>query len=131
MRFVVACCTGLALILTACSRPEGLQSKAAIQAAIERRVQQRSNLAFSTMTIEVQDVKFDDDRAEAEVKFRSKQAPDAAIGVHYVLRRVGDHWEVESSSATSGMGGSAHGAGQAPSPAPSPGPSPPAPQASH
>lgn len=127
MRFVVACCAGLALILTACRRPDELQSKAAIQAAIERRVEQRSNLVFNTMTIEVGDVKFDGDRAEAEVKFRSKQAPDTAVGVHYVLRRAGDHWEVESSSVTSGMGGSAHGAG----PAPSPAPSPPAPQASH
>jgi len=125
MRFVVACCAGLALILTACSRLDRLQSKAAIQAAIEQRVQQRSNVVFNTMTIEVEDVKFNGDRAEAQVKFRSKQSPETAVGVHYVLRRAGDHWEVESSSVTGGMGGSAHGAGPAPSPAP------PAPQASH
>lgn len=127
MRLAAACSLGLALILTACHKADQLQTKAAVQAAIEQRVQQRANVVFDTMTIEVEDVKFDGDRAEAQVKFRSKQSPQTAVGVHYVLRRAGDHWEVESSSATGGMGGSPHGAGTAPSPAPPPT----APQASH
>jgi len=117
---------GLALVVSGCSKSRGMQSKEAVQAAIEGYLQKQSKIALNNMTLEMQDVKFQGDRAEAEVKFRSKQAPDLAVGVHYVLRRAGDQWEVESSSATSGMGGSPHGAA-----APAPPPSGPALQPSH
>jgi hypothetical protein len=110
MRSALAGLVGVALVLSACSKSGGIQSKAAIQAAIERHLQGRPNVALNSMTVDVQDVRFDGDRAEAEVKFRSKQAPDLTVDVHYVLRRVGDRWEVESSSVRRGMGGSPHGA---------------------
>ena len=120
MRSALAGLVGVALVLSACSKSGGIQSKAAIQAAIERHLQGRPNVSLNNMTVDVQDVRFDGDRAEAEVKFRSKQAPDLTVDVHYVLRRVGDRWEVESSSVRRGMGGSPHGAagGSMPSPAP-------------
>jgi hypothetical protein len=120
MRSALAGLVGVALVLSACSKSGGIQSKAAIQAAIERHLQGRPNVVLNSMTVDVQDVRFDGDRAEAEVKFRSKQAPDLTVDVHYVLRRVGDRWEVESSSVRRGMGGSPHGAagGSMPSPAP-------------
>jgi hypothetical protein len=108
---------GLALLASGCSKSGGTQSKEAVQAGIERYLQKQSQIALNNMTLEVQDVKFQDDRAEANVKFRSKQAPQLAVGVHYVLHRTGDQWEVQSSSAASGMGGNPHGgAGQAPTP---------------
>lgn len=120
MRSLLIGLLGMALLVSGCSRSGGIQSKEAVQAGIERYLQKRSQIALNNMTLEVQDVKFQGDRAEAEVKFRSKQSPDLAVGVHYVLRRAGDQWEVESSSATSGMGGNPHGtAGQAPALPPS------------
>jgi hypothetical protein len=111
---------GLAVLLSACHKSASIQSKAAIQAAIETHLQGRPNVALNNMKIDVQDVKFDGDRAEAEVKFSSKKASDITVGVRYVLRRVGDRWEVESSSVRSGMEGSTHGSagGGMPSPAP-------------
>jgi hypothetical protein len=120
VRRVLVCLLGLTLVASGCSKSGGTQSKEAVQAAIERYLQKQSNIAMSNMTLEVQDVKFQGDRAEAAVKFRSKQAPDLAVGVHYVLRRAGEQWEVQSSTASS-MGGNPHGgaAGQAPSPPPS------------
>lgn len=120
MRSVLVCLVGLTLVGSGCSKSGGTQSKEAVQAAIERYLQKQSNLALSNMTLEVQDVKFQGDRAEAEVKFRSKQAPDLAVGVHYVLRRAGEQWEVQSSAASSGMGGTPHGGAAGPAPAPPP-----------
>jgi len=129
MRLVLACVAGLALVLSGCSKLGGSQSKAAIQAAIERHLQQRPKVMLNNMTLEVQDVKFSGDKAEAEVKFRSKQAPSLAVEVRYGLRKVGDQWEVESSSPSSGTGGNPNGdAGGA---APTPRPTEPALQPSH
>lgn len=121
MRAVWACVAGLGLVLSSCGRMGGLESKGAVQAAIEAHLKQRPNVVLANMTLEVQDVKFSADRAEAEVKFRSKQSPELAVSVHYVLRKAGDHWEVESSSSTSRMGATPHGGAEpsAPSTAPS------------
>jgi hypothetical protein len=116
MRGLVACIVVLALVLAGCSRTGERQSKAAVQAAIEAHLQQRQNLLLANMTLEVQDVKFAGDTAQAEVKFRSKQSPDLAVDVHYTLHRAGERWQVESSSATTGMGMSPHG-GRVESPA--------------
>jgi hypothetical protein len=103
MRFLSICLLGL-LLVVGCSRTAETQPKAAIQAAIEAHLQQRQNLVLANMTLEVQDVKFAGDKAEAEVKFRSKQSPNLSVGVRYLLRRAGDRWQVESSSPSSGMG---------------------------
>jgi hypothetical protein len=120
MRSVLGGLLGLALVASGCSQSAGRQSKEAVQAGIERYLRKQPQIALNNMMLELQEVKFQGDRAEAEVKFRSKQAPDLAVGVHYVLRRAGEQWEVESSSATSGMGGNPHGtAGHAPPPPPS------------
>jgi hypothetical protein len=72
---------------------------------------------MANLNLEVGEVKFSGDSAEAETKFRSKQSPDLAVGVHYKLKLAGDHWQVESSAPSGGMGGSPHG-GAASVPAP-------------
>ena len=84
------------------------QSKSAVRAAIEAYLRQRPNLVLSNMTFDVQEVKFHGDTAEAEIKFESKESPDLAVKVHYVLQKSGDHWAVRSSSPAGGMGGGPH-----------------------
>ena len=136
MRFALVCLVGLGMVLAGCSRSNGPQSKEAVKAAIEAHLAQRKNVVLSNMTLEVQDVKFTGDTAEAQVNFRSKQASDLVVGVRYLLRRSGDTWKVESSSPTSGMGGAAHG-GMGTNPhgesdvMPAPSTETPAPQSSH
>ena len=136
MRSVMAYLLGLGIVLTGCNRSKGPESKEAVQAAIEAHLAQRQNLMLANMTVEVQDVKFKDDTAEAQVNFRSKQASDLVVGVRYLLRRSGDTWKVESSSPTSGMGGATHGGmgtnphGQSET-TPEPSAETPAPQSSH
>ena len=77
----------------ACHRVE---SKASVEEAIQSHLRQQSNLALDRFTTEVQEVKFRGDKAEAVVKFQSKESSELFVRVHYVLHRVGDHWQVES-----------------------------------
>jgi hypothetical protein len=139
MRGVVAGLMALALAaMAACSKSGALQSKSAVQAAIEEHLKQKPNMMFQNMTVEVAEVKFSGDTAEAQAKFRSKQAPELVVGVHYMLRKAGDRWQVESSSPASGEGMHPHGGGTGARPAGgmgAPGTAPtaagPAPQSSH
>ncbi|HEV2348838.1 MAG TPA: hypothetical protein VG028_03225 [Terriglobia bacterium] len=129
---------GMVAALCGCSRFAGINSKSAVQAAIEAHLKQRPGLALSNMSTEVQDVKFDGDTANAQVVYVSKDSPDLKVEVRYVLRRQGDHWEVVSSTPVGGVNGNPHGGVAVP---PSPGMPPqtvpatpsavPPPQASH
>ena len=83
------------------------------------------------MTLEVGEVAFSGDTAEAQVKFRSKQAPNMAVGVQYKLRRSGNGWKVESTSTASMLGTTPHGDTAGPTPSPSTNPTDTGPQPSH
>ena len=123
MRLLAICLAASVLIWTGCSRADNLRSKEAVKAAIEAHLQQRADVMYSSMTIEVQDVKFSGDTALVQAKFRSKNSPQIAVGVDYALHRAGDHWEVDRSTPAGGMGASSHGAGgttQPPAPIPVP-----------
>jgi hypothetical protein len=96
---------GFALLSGGCNR---MNSKSAIQAAIDAHLKQRPGLALSNMTTDVQEVKFDGDQATAQVIFQSKENAELKVEVRYVLRREGDHWTVESSTPMGGMGANPH-----------------------
>ena len=117
MRVCVVVLSVLVLSVSGCSKSAKLQSKESVQKAIESYLQQRQNLVLANMNLEVADVKFTGDTAEADVTFRSKQSANLVVGVRYKLKLAGDHWQVESSTPTSGMGGSPHGSGAASAPA--------------
>jgi hypothetical protein len=126
---MLLCLAGVALVLSNCNRSGKVSSNAAIQQAIEQHLQKQSSVLFNNMTVEVQDIKFEGDRANADVKFRSKQAPDLVVRRRYVLDRVGGQWQVESSSSPGGMG-NPHGGAMSPQPSTSPA-APVTPQPSH
>jgi uncharacterized protein YhdP len=115
----------------ACHRLSGVHSKAAVQEAIEEHLKQRPNVVFQNMTVEVGDVTFNGDTAEAQVKFRSKQAPNLAVGMLYKLRRAGNGWQVESTSTATMPGTTPHGNTAGPTPSPSTNPTDIGPQPSH
>jgi hypothetical protein len=123
MRTVVLSLAVLGLIAsTACHKLGGIDSKAAIQEAIEEHLKQQPNVFFQNMTVELGDVTFSGDTAVAQVKFRSKQAPNMAVGMVYRLRKTGDKWRVESTATASMPGTSPHGSTATPMPSPSPNP---------
>jgi uncharacterized protein YhdP len=115
----------------ACHRLNGVHSKAAVQEAIEEHLKQQPNVTFRNLTVEVGDVTFNGDTAQAQVKFRSKQAPNMAVGVRYELRRSGNGWQVESTSSASMPGTTPHGDTAGPTPSPSTNPTAISPQPSH
>ena len=132
MRAVVMSLLVLGLAgLAACNRLSGVHSKAAVQEAIEEHLKQQRNVVFQNMTVEVGDVAFSGDTAEAQVKFRSKQAPNMAVGVQSTLRRSGNGWKVESTSTTSMPGTTPHGDTAGPTPSLSTNPTDIGPQPSH
>jgi len=117
--------------LAACNRLSGVHSKAAVQEAIEEHLKQQPKVVFQNMTVEVGDVAFSGDTAEAHVKFRSKQAPNLAVGVLYKLRRSGNRWNVESASTIGMTGTTPHGNTAGPTPSPTTNPTDIGPQPSH
>jgi hypothetical protein len=106
-------------VLAACHKLGGIDSKAAVQQAIEDHLKQQPNVFFQKMTVELGDVTFSGDTAVAQVKFRSKQAPSMAVGIVYRLRKTGDKWRVESTATASMPGTTPHGTTTAPMPSPS------------
>jgi hypothetical protein len=135
MKFLMAGILGVALVSSACSKPAETAQEREVHAALEAHLQKKGNLALNNMTMEIQSVKINGDTADAQVRFQSKQKPELAVGIHYVLRRAGDHWEVESSSPIAGMGADSHQSAETPSTAsPAPNTSQPAgttPEPSH
>ncbi len=121
------------MVLSGCGRfggsnlPAAGRSKSAVREAIEAHLKQRPNLLMANMTMEVQEVKFNGDRAGALVKYQSKQAAEVSVLVRYVLRKAGNGWEVESSSPAGGAPMVPHGP-SSPEEAP---PRTPAPEPSH
>jgi hypothetical protein len=107
MRNALACAIVLATA-TVPSYGRGINSKSAVERAIEAHLERNSSLALNAFTTEISDVKFDGDNAEAVVKFESKQALHMSVQVRYMLRKEGEHWVVQSSS---GMGGNPHDGG--------------------
>jgi hypothetical protein len=132
MRAVVMSLVVLGLAASAaCHRLSGVYSKAAVQEAIEEHLKQQPNVVFQNMIVEVGDVTFYGNTAEAQVKFRSKQAPNLAIGMLYKLRRAGNGWQVESTSTAIMPGTTPHGNTAGPTPSPSKNPTDIRPQPSH
>ena len=119
MRAILAGILAVACLTLMCTKREAV-SKAEVREAIETHLKERPNLMMPNMDLELQEVKFSGDAAEAQVQFRSKQSPSLVVGVSYKLRRVDGRWKVESTSPTNGMGGNPHGASGAPATAPAP-----------
>lgn len=84
------------LAAPACARysKSKLETKEAVKAAIDEHLaKRRGQLALGNMNVEVREVKFQGDRAEADVVFTTQAG--ASMGMHYTLRREADRWVVE------------------------------------
>lgn len=119
MRWILAIILIFSLVSGGCKGASKVETKEAVQKAVEAYLQQRQKLTLANMNLEVSDVKFEGETASAEVKFRSKQSTDLVVSVHYKLKKSGEGWQVETSTPGAGMGGSPHG--ELPSSNPPPG----------
>ncbi|MGD1104534.1 MAG: hypothetical protein ABSA59_21020 [Terriglobia bacterium] len=84
--------------------PQNLSAVLAIPPAIKNHVRNLPQGVFSNMDLEVEQVKFHGDTAEADVRFQSPNVTELVIRQHYVLRKSGDHWQVESRQPANGAG---------------------------
>lgn len=82
--------------------PQDLSITSAIPPAIQNHVRNLAQDVFSNMDLEVEEVKFDGDIAEAFVRFKSSNVTGLVIRQRYLLRKSGHHWEVESRQSLNG-----------------------------
>jgi hypothetical protein len=83
---------------------QNLSATLAIQPVIKNHVRNLPQGVFHNMDLEVEEVKFHGDTAEAYVKFQSPNVAELVIRQRYVLRKSGDHWQVESRQPANGGG---------------------------
>lgn len=98
--------------LTACNR--GNQSKDAVrQGVIDYLSGKTSSLALnmSAMNVEVTNVTFSGNQADASVSITPKNAPGGGMSVNYHLEQQGSKWVV---TGRKDAGGSPHGGGAVP-----------------
>jgi hypothetical protein len=83
---------------------QNLAATLAIPPVIKDHVRNLPQGVFHNMDLEVEEVKFQGDTAEAYVRFQSPNVTELIIRQRYVLRKSGDHWQVESRQPANGGG---------------------------
>lgn len=101
-RFLVFILLAAAALSAACAR-QSIDTKPAVEAALRAYLAQRPGLALDKMDMEVKDVQFKGDTAEADVVFRVKDG-EGEMAMRYTLRRQGHQWVVERSGQTGASG---------------------------
>ena len=114
MRALLALCL-LLIAVTGCSRQAPVNERADVEKAIQDYVNSRPILSPTAMSMEVQQVTFQGDKAEATVLFHGREDPQSSVSLRYVLKRTGSRtWLVERdktkgvTSAPPGAGGARH-----------------------
>ena len=95
MRALLALCLMLATA-AGCSRQAPVNNAADVEKAVQDYVHSRPGLSGTAISIEVRQVTFHDDRAEATVLFHSREDPQSSVALRYVLKRAATRtWVVE------------------------------------
>ena len=98
-----------------CSAANETDATASVQLAVERHLAARTDLDPSNLSVAVEKVSYEDDRATAAVTITARKDPQAKMQMMYRLRKTAAGWEVEPSQ---GSEAGAHGGGAAPMPDP-------------
>jgi len=83
---------------------QSLSAALAVSPAIQNHVRNLPQGVFSNMDLQIEEVKFHGDTAEAFVRFQSPSVSELVIRQRYILRRSDEHWQVESRQPTNGEG---------------------------
>ncbi len=95
MPALVALCL-LLTVVTGCSQQAPVNDRADVEKAIQDYVNSRPILSPTAMSMEIQQVTFRDDQAEATVLFHGREDPQSSVSLRYVLKRAGSRtWLVE------------------------------------
>ena len=101
----------LLTVVTGCSRQAPVNDRADIEKAIQDYVNSRPILSPSAMSMEVEQVSFQGDQAEARVLFHSREEVQSSVALRYVLRRTGSRSWVVERDKTKGVASAPPGAG--------------------
>jgi hypothetical protein len=88
----------LSLLLAGCQQSSSINAQ--VQEAIAEHLASRPGIDATRMLVEVESVTVQDDRAEADVVFRSRDNPESRMNYHYELRREEGRWKVEGGRPT-------------------------------
>ena len=83
---------------------QDLSATLAIPPVIKDHVRNLPQGVFNNMDLEVEDIKFHGETAEAYVRFHSPNVSGLVIRQRYTLQKSGDHWQVESRQSANGAG---------------------------
>lgn len=99
----------LAFVFLSCGSSTNLNTKEAVRQAVIEHLSSRKglDLDMSAMELDVGDVSFRANEAEATVSFRSKGSQTSAMTMKYSLVRDGDKWKVKP--RTDAGGANPHG----------------------
>jgi hypothetical protein len=100
---------------------KNIQNKEAVKQAVLEHLSKRSDLQVGQMDIDVTNVAFRENEADATISFKPKGVEGGGMEMTYALERKGNIWTVKPKAASSGMG---HGM-VSPEPGPAPGAMPP------
>jgi hypothetical protein len=81
---------------------QDLAAASAIPSAINHHVRNLPQGVFTNMDLEVEEVKFHGETADAYVRFESSNVAGLVIRQRYALRKSGEHWKVESRQPANG-----------------------------
>ena len=91
------------LLLYGCAKD--INNKDAIKEAVLKRLTSVSGLNMAGMDVDVTNVSFQGNQADAQVAFRAKGSTDSMLNMSYKLERKGDEWTVKSTSGGMSGGG--------------------------
>lgn len=83
---------------------QDLSATMMIPPVIKNHVRSLPQGVFTNMDLEVEEVSFHGDTADACVRFQSPNVTELVIRQRYVLRKSGDQWQVESRQPANGAG---------------------------
>lgn len=95
---------------TACNR--AAQNKDAVKSGVVEHLSKNSGLDLSSMDVEVTNVSFSGDQANATIAFRPKESPNQGMSMNYTLERQGAKWVVKGREGGSMAPGGAAGPSQ-------------------
>jgi hypothetical protein len=82
--------------LAGCAQKPARNNQADIERALREYLNKKPSVSSQAMQIQIQQVQYQGDTAEADVLFRSKTNPDASVTMKYVLKQTGPgSWQVE------------------------------------
>jgi hypothetical protein len=96
------------LLGVACNRAP--KNAEAIRQAVIDHLQKNTGLDMSAMTVEVTNVTFRGNEADANVAFKPKNMPEGGMSMSYTLENQSGRWQVKKRAA-GGMGANPHAGG--------------------